>query len=108
MVLFSLTALTSSAPGWMDDNYEEMMRSLTNIKPDMTRVNTMLGDARAQLEGEWRELGSQVEEMGDYWGDHLETVGHQMGSRYWKMSERSENLNIFLDLKSWEIIWRTE
>ena len=65
----------------MDDNYEEMMRSLTNIKPDMTRVNSMLGDARAKLEGEWRELGSQVEEMGDYWGDHLETVGHQMGSR---------------------------
>ena len=66
----------------MGDNYEEMMRSFTNnIQPDLARVNTLMGEAQARLEGEWRELGSQVEEMGDYWGDHLETVGHQMGSR---------------------------
>ena len=65
----------------MSDNYEEMMRSFTNLKPNLARVNTVLGDARDRVAGEWRQLESQVEEMGDYWGDHLETVGHQMGSR---------------------------
>ena len=37
---------------------------------------------RARLEGEWEELSGQVDELGDYWGDHLETVGQQMGSRW--------------------------
>ena len=32
-----------------------------------------------------------MEELGDYWGDHLETVGQQMGSRFRKFGNNLED-----------------
>merc|ERR1719492_577029 len=67
------------------------MRSFTNMKPDLQQVNNLLGDARSRLQGGWRELGSEIDELGDYWGDHLETVGQQMGSRLKKFGSDLED-----------------
>ena len=80
-VLVGLVGLAVGAPGWME-NYEDMMTSFKNKMPDLQDVNTMMGEARASVLDQWRDLDRRVDEVGDYWGDHFETVGQQMGSRY--------------------------
>ena len=36
---------------------------------------------------EFGQLGSQMSELGEYWGDHLETVGSQMEARLRRVNE---------------------
>ena len=89
LLLLGLATTVLPAPGWMEDSYQDMMTSFTNIKPDLQMVNDMVGDTKARVLDQWRNLDRQVDEMSDYWGDHLETVGQQMGSRYGEMWELS-------------------
>ena len=43
MVLASLVGLGVAAPGWVEDNYREMMQSLGSIRPDMQGVDNIVG-----------------------------------------------------------------
>ena len=58
----------------MEESYQDLMTSITN--KDVVR------DTRSSILDQWDKLGGRMDEMEDYWGDHLETVGQQMGSRY--------------------------
>merc|ERR1719414_1460985 len=59
LLLVSVAGLTAGAPGWQD-SYQDM-----------------LGDVRSRVLGKL----DKMDEMKDYWGDHLETIGQHMGSR---------------------------
>ena len=43
MVLAGLVGLGVAAPGWVEDNYREMMQSLGSIRPDMRGVDNIVG-----------------------------------------------------------------
>ena len=43
MVLAGLVGLGVAAPGWVEDNYREMMQSLGSIRPDMRGVDSIVG-----------------------------------------------------------------
>ena len=95
LLLLSIVTTVLPAPGWVEDSYQDMMTSFTNIKPDLQLVNNMLGDTRTKLLDQWSHLDRQMDEMGDYWGDHLETVGQQMGSRYEESDKRIITSQVF-------------
>ena len=42
---------------------------------------------RRSFDHEFGQLGSQMSELGEYWGDHLETVGSQMEARLRRVNE---------------------
>ena len=44
-------------------------------------------DVRRSFDHEFGQLGSQMSELGEYWGDHLETVGSQMEARLRRVNE---------------------
>ena len=48
-------------------------------------------DVQRSFDQEFGQIGRQIDEIGDYWGDHLETVGNQMESRFEKFGNDMKN-----------------
>lgn len=91
IALISLIGASMGAPGWLDNSYEDMMQSFGKIQPNFQKMDTILGDVSRSFSHEFDQFGNQVQEMGDYWGDHLETVGNQMESRFKKFGNEMQN-----------------
>jgi len=91
IALISLIGASMGAPGWLDNSYEDMMQSFGQIQPNFQKMDTILGDVSRSFSHEFDQFGNQVQEMGDYWGDHLETVGNQMESRFKKFGNEMQN-----------------
>ena len=91
IALFSLVGACMGAPGWLDNSYEDVMQSFGQIQPNFQKITPILGDVQRSFSREFDQIGNQFQEMGDYWGDHLETVGNQMESRIKKFGNEMEN-----------------
>ena len=69
---------------WFDDNYNNLWSHIESAKD---RYEPQMKEIAGNVQRSFDHGRQQMEDIGDYWGDHLETIGSQMGSRFKKFGE---------------------